>query len=225
MRYFGFLLKNNLVINILSCLSTFALMCFFKSEIHDIQLDKLFLMLNLICLWIFVSHTYWVDLSNNMIAKLLVNGGNRIFIWVAKLFASMLNAIPLAMLEVILILYVRGFDSISCDMVINTLLLSFLMVFWLVGIISLGSVLFRNTIIIIIASFIYVTPYTYYLLDYIFGNSNYKIFSKNPFFEMLRMYNEIDIKAGSVCLVLVTSSLFWLISFDIHNKKEYRNNI
>lgn len=225
MRYFGFLLKNNLLIIVLSCLSTFALLGILESEIHDIQLDKLFLMLNLIWLWMFVSHTYWVDLSNNMIAKLLVNGGNRKSIWMAKPVASMLNAILLVMIEVVLILYVRGFDFISRNMVIHTLLLSFLMVFWMVGIISLGSVLFKSPIIIIIASFIYITPYTYYVLDYIFGNTDYNLISINPFYEMLRMYNQNDIKAESVCFVLVLGSLLWIISFVIYNKKEYRNNI
>lgn len=215
MTYVKFLLKNTISVYFLLSYILIALLASFLGEkvFSGVSLVQLLSGINMYCAFFLVIYTYYIDTNNNMISRLVMNGGSRYQIWGSKLGAVMISVAVLIAIQFIVVTFRDGMSQATSIEFGKSAILQLQMTLFMTTVTSVLYLITKNGNAVMFILFLYISPLCYSVLYGIFENSKYLILRKNPFYLNLKMYKSFDISVENIVIVVASGVFLWLCSF------------
>lgn len=224
MKYNKFLFKNTLFLVILYVLSIAGTFLIHMFLLKDTPLKSLLLSTMQTSAWLITSYIFFIDMNNNMISRLIINGGSRSGIWLSKGLAVIIAAVMMTAVQAAAIIIDNGSLKGCYESLFNVSVLTLLVTLFLGTLTALLCVLIKNMSVVIILIFAYVSPWTYSLVANYCEKSSSYIIKNNPFYSLLKMSNTGTFDKTGMIGCCLTGAVLWLISFVIMQRKELKED-
>lgn len=222
MRYIAFLLKKlriPLLIYIV-CLVLFY-MAYIK-WLDDLEFSAFILPLCKTALWLVSSYIFFVDISNNMISRLIIGGGTRLGIWSGKAISIMITSLIFVLTHSVFIIIDKGGFSGYGDIITTVSVITVMMAVCLCGITALLCVIIKNMSAVTVILFCYLSNWTFSLMANGFERSDSRFIRENPFYLWLKIVKTSSYKASQIAVCVCTGIVLWFISLLIMQRKELK---
>lgn len=220
MKYNKFLFKSTLfmmLFYIVGVLSSFLLhMLWLK---HTPIEDMLYPVTQMIS-WIVTSYIFFIDMNNNMISRLVINGATRAKIWLAKGVTLIFTSLIMIVIQAAAIIAANG----SYEAIKNVSVITFLLMTFIGALTGSLSVIIRNMSVVVILVFAYISPWTYSIVASFCERSTHSMIKNNPFYLLLKMTNTGVLDKTGIIFCFATSAVLWLISFVIMQRMELKED-
>jgi len=224
MKYNKFLFKETLFLVILYVLSITGTFLIHMFLLKDTPLKSLLLSTMQTSAWLITSYIFFIDMNNNMISRLIINGGSRGSIWLSKGLMILLTAVMMTAVQAAAIIIDNGSLNGCYESLFNVSVLTLLVTLFLGALTALLCVLIKNMSVVIILIFAYVSPWTYSLVANYCEKSSSYIIKNNPFYSLLKMSNTGTFDKTGMIGCCLTGAVLWLISFVIIQRKELKED-
>lgn len=225
MRYNKFLFKKTLFLILIYIFGIAGAFLIHMFLLQETPLKSLLLSTTQTSAWLMTSYIFFIDMNNNMISRLIINGGTRTGIWLIKGVTVLLAAVLMTAVQAAVLVADNGRFEGSLEPIFTVTVLTFMVTMFLGALTALLCVLVKNMSVVIILIFAYVSPWTYALVANICEKSHTVIIKQNPFYLLLKMSNTGILDKTAVIGCGLTGMILWIISFVMIRRKELKENI
>lgn len=224
MKYNKFLFKSTLfmmLFYVVGVLSSFLLhMLWLK---HTPIEDMLYPITQMIS-WILTSYIFFIDMNNNMISRLVINGATRAKIWLAKGVTVISASLIMIVIQAAAIIAANGSLNGCHEAIKNVSVITLLLMTFIGSLTGSLSVIIRNMSVVVILVFAYISPWTYSIVASFCERSAHSIIKNNPFYLLLKMTNTGVLDKTGIIFCCATAAVLWLISFVIIQRMELKED-
>lgn len=224
MKYNKFLFKETLLMIIMYIGVVSGIFLMHMLWLKDMPLEKLLLPATLTAAWLMTSYIFFIDMNNNMISRLIINGGTRSGIWLSKFTVIGIAAVFMSAVQTAAIVIENGSFEGCFRTILNVTLITILSAMFLGALTALLSVLIKNMSVVVILIFAYVCPWTYAMAANCCERSKSVIIRSNPFYSLLKMANTCTFSKAGIIGCCLTGLLIWIASFMMIRRKELKEN-
>lgn len=224
MKYNKFLFKETLFVIILYIVGVFGSYMIHTLWLKNTPIESLLYSTTQIAVWLITSYIFFVDMNNNMISRLIINGGSRAGIWISKAVTIILAALMMIIIQVVAIIAANGGLNDCSEALINVSVITLILTTFIGALTALLCVIIRNMSVVVILIFAYISPWTYAMIANFCETSNFTIIKKNPFYLLLKMTNTGVLDKTGIIFCCATAAVFWLISFVIIQRMEFKED-
>ena len=224
MKYTKFLFKETLFVIILYIVGVFGSYMLHTLWLKNTPIESLLYSTTQTAVWLITSYIFFVDMNNNMISRLIINGGTRAGIWISKGITVILAAIMMILVQTVAIIAANGGLNDCSEALINVSVITLILTMFIGALTALLCVIIRNMSVVVILIFAYISPWTYVMIANFCEKSNLMIIKKNPFYLLLKMTNTGIFDKTGILLCCATAVVCWIISFVIIRRMELRED-
>ena len=224
MKYTKFLFKETLFVIILYIVGVFGSYMLHTLWLKNTPIESLLYSTTQTAVWLITSYIFFVDMNNNMISRLIINGGTRAGIWISKGITVILAAIMMILVQTVAIIAANGGLNDCSEALINVSLITLILTMFIGALTALLCVIIRNMSVVVILIFAYISPWTYVMIANFCEKSNLMIIKKNPFYLLLKMTNTGIFDKTGILLCCATAVVCWIISFVIIRRMELKED-
>lgn len=224
MKYNKFLFKETLFVIILYIVGVFGSYMLHTLWLKNTPIESMLYSTTQTAVWLITSYIFFVDMNNNMISRLIINGGSRAGIWISKAITVILAALMMIIIQIVAIIAANGGLNGCSETLINVSVITLILTTFIGALTALLCVIIRNMSVVVILIFAYISPWTYVMIANFCEKSNFTIIKKNPFYLLLKMTNTGMLDKIGIILCCATAVVFWLISFVIIQRMELKED-
>ena len=224
MKYTKFLFKETLFVIILYIVGVFGSYMLHTLWLKNTPIESLLYSTTQTAVWLITSYIFFVDMNNNMISRLIINGGTRAGIWISKGITVILAAIMMILVQTVAIIAANGGLNDCSEALINVSVITLILTMFIGALTALLCVIIRNMSVVVILIFAYISPWTYVMIANFCEKSNLMIKKKNPFYLLLKMTNTGIFDKTGILLCCATAVVCWIISFVIIRRMELKED-
>ena len=224
MKYTKFLFKETLFVIILYIVGVFGSYMLHTLWLKNTPIESLLYSTTQTAVWLITSYIFFVDMNNNMISRLIINGGTRAGIWISKGITVILAAIMMILVQTVAIIAANGGLNDCSEALINVSVITLILTMFIGALTALLCVIIRNMSVVVILIFAYISPWTYVMIANFCEKSNLMIIKKNPFYLLLKMTNTGIFDKTGILLCCATAVVCWIISFVIIRRMERKED-
>lgn len=224
MKYTKFLFKETLFVIILYIVGVFGSYMLHTLWLKNTPIESLLYSTTQTAVWLITSYIFFVDMNNNMISRLIINGGTRAGIWISKGITVILAAIMMILVQTVAIVAANGGLNDCSEALINVSVITLILTMFIGALTALLCVIIRNMSVVVILIFAYISPWTYVMIANFCEKSNLMIIKKNPFYLLLKMTNTGIFDKTGILLCCATAVVCWIISFVIIRRMELKED-
>ena len=224
MKYTKFLFKETLFVIILYIIGVFGSYMLHTLWLKNTPIESLLYSTTQTAVWLITSYIFFVDMNNNMISRLIINGGTRAGIWISKGITVILAAIMMILVQTVAIIAANGGLNDCSEALINVSVITLILTMFIGALTALLCVIIRNMSVVVILIFAYISPWTYVMIANFCEKSNLMIIKKNPFYLLLKMTNTGIFDKTGILLCCATAVVCWIISFVIIRRMELKED-
>lgn len=222
MRYNKFLFKETLFVLLLYIVGVAGSCIIHNLWLGNTPIETFLYSITQTVSWLITSYIYFVDMNNNMISRLIINGGTRSGIWLSKGITVILASIMMIIIQFIAVFASNGISDVSAETLIDISVITILLTTFIGALTALLCVIIKNMSVVVILIFAYISPWTYVMVANFCEKSNLVIIKKNPFYLLLKMANTGVIDKTGIILCCITAVISWLVSFVIIQRTELK---
>ena len=224
MKYTKFLFKETLFVIILYIVGVFGSYMLHTLWLKNTPIESLLYSTTQTAVWLITSYIFFVDMNNNMISRLIINGGTRAGIWISKGITVILAAIMMILVQTVAIIAANGGLNDCSEALINVSVITLILPMFIGALTALLCLIIRNMSVVVILIFAYISPWTYVMIANFCEKSNLMIIKKNPFYLLLKMTNTGIFDKTGILLCCATAVVCWIISFVIIRRMELKED-
>ncbi len=222
MKYNKFLFKETMFVLLLHIVGVLGCFLLHKLFFKDTPIESMLYSITQTIVWIVTSYIFFVDINNNMISRLVINGGTRAKIWCCKGITVVFAALMMIIFQAAAIIADNEKLSGCYHALTHVSVITLLLMTFIGALTALLYVIIRNMSVVVIMIFAYISPWTYVMVANYCEKSSSAIIKKNPFYLLLKMANTGAFDKIGIILCCITAIVFWLISFIIIQRIELK---
>ena len=224
MRYNKFLFKETLFLILLYIVGIAATFIMHSLWFKEEPLSNMLISTTQTSAWLITSYIFFIDMNNQMISRLIINGGTRSKIWISKAITVILTAVVMTSIQAAVIIIDRGGLSGCSDQIIQVSVMTLLLTTFIGALTALLCVLIKNMGVVVMLVFAYICPWTYIIAANYCEKSKHLFIKSNPFYSLLKMSNTGILNKMSIILCCITGLVLWAVSLVIIQRKELKED-
>lgn len=224
MKYNKFLFKSTffmMLFYVVGVLSSFLLHMLWLKQI---PIENMLYPITQMISWLVTSYIFFIDMNNNMISRLVINGATRAKTWLSKGVTVIFASLIMIVIQAAVIIAANGSLNGSYEAIKNVSVITLLLMTFIGALTGSLSVIIRNMSVVVILVFAYISPWTYSIVASFCERSAHSMIKNNPFYLLLKMTNTGVLDKTGIIFCCATAAVFWLISFVIIQRTELKED-